>query len=208
MIITYLGKQFFKISQGETVLAFNPISKDSKLKSSARFGADIALVSTNHPDFNGIDQLSYGERMPFVVNGAGDYEVKDIFIHGAGLNTKIGDKKFINTVYSMIVDNINIVFLGALSSGELSKESRELAESPDILFVPLGTKDMIDAKTSANLSASLEPKIVIPMDYDETSLKTFLKEIGEENTEVLDKLTIKKKDIEGNEGKVIVLKPV
>jgi hypothetical protein len=33
MIITYLGKQFFKIGQGDLTVVFNPISKDSKLSS-------------------------------------------------------------------------------------------------------------------------------------------------------------------------------
>jgi len=80
MIITYFGKQFFKIQQGEMVLAFNPVSKSSKTGITAHFGTDIALITTNHPDYNGIEQLSHGEREPFVVSGPGDYEVKEIFI--------------------------------------------------------------------------------------------------------------------------------
>src|SRR5580765_8575622 len=89
MIITYFGKQFFKIQRGDMVMAFNPISKMSKsLKTGqeksqpAHFGADIALVTTNHPDYNGLEQLSHGERVPFAVTGPGDYEVKEIFIKG------------------------------------------------------------------------------------------------------------------------------
>ena len=44
------------------------------------------------------------------------------------------------------------------------------------------------------------------MDYDAASLKLFLKEIGEENAETTDKLVLKRKDLEGKEGEVIVLK--
>ena len=62
MIITYFGKQYFKIGQGEMVLAFNPVSKQSETGISAHFGADIALITTNHPDYNGVEQLSHGER--------------------------------------------------------------------------------------------------------------------------------------------------
>ena len=80
MIITYFGKQFFKIQQGETILSFNPVSKSSKSGINAHFGADIALVTTNQADYNGLEQLSHGERVPFVINGPGDYEVKKIFI--------------------------------------------------------------------------------------------------------------------------------
>jgi len=196
MIITYFGKQFFKIQQGEMVIAFNPVSKSSKTVISAHFGADIALITTNHPDYNGIDQLSHGEREPFVVSGPGDYEVKEIFIKGVLSDALISDKKYINTIYAFSVDDINIVFLGALSDSELSKEPREAINSPDILFIPVGGKGMLDAKGAAKLASSLEPKLIIPMDYDEVTLKAFLKELGEDKSNAVDKLTLKRKDLE------------
>ncbi|OGI76199.1 hypothetical protein A3C67_03215 [Candidatus Nomurabacteria bacterium RIFCSPHIGHO2_02_FULL_42_19] len=205
MIITYFGKQFFKIGQGEMVLAFNPVSKSSKSGVSAHFGADIALVTTNHPDYNGVEQLSRGERTPFTITGPGDYEIKEIFIKGVISEAKIADKKYINTIYSLSVDNINIAFLGALSDPEISKEAREEIDGPDILFVPVGGKGLLDAKASAKLASTLEPKIIIPMDYEDASLKAFLKELGEEKAEVSEKLTLKRKDIEGKEGEVVVL---
>jgi hypothetical protein len=208
MIITYFGKQFFKIGQGEMVLAFNPVSKSSKTGISAHFGADIALVTTNHPDYNGIEQLSHGEREPFVINGPGDYEIKEIFVKGVLSNALIGGKKYINTIYLFDVDGISIAFLGALSDGEFSKETREAISNPDILFVPVGGKGLLDAKMSAKLASSLEPRLIIPMDYDDASLKSFLKEIGEEKAEVVDKLTLKRKDLDNKEGEVIVLKVV
>ena len=206
MIITYFGKQFFKIQRGDMVLAFNPVSKSSKTGVSAHFGADIALVSVNYPDYNGLEQLSHGERTPFSITGPGDYEVKEIFIKGVLSNAMVGGKKYINTIYIFSVDNINIVFLGALSDVEISKEAREAINSPDILFVPIGGGGLLDARSAAKLASSLEPKMVIPMDYDSLSLKAFLKESGEEKAEVVDKLTLKLKDLEGKEGEVVVLK--
>jgi L-ascorbate metabolism protein UlaG (beta-lactamase superfamily) len=220
MIITYNGLQFFKVQQGDMVLAFNPISKQSKSSKSGmggHFGADIALITTNHPDYNGLEQLSHGERVPFAITGPGDYEVKEIFIKGVmseallSYSAKDGaSKKYINTIYSLTVDNINIVFLGALSNPEISKEAREAINSPDILFVPIGGdrsgKGLLDAKLAAKLASSLEPKLIIPMDYDDATLKAFLKESGEEKAEVVDKLTLKLKDLENKEGEVVVLK--
>ncbi len=184
MIISYFGKQFFKIGQGEMVLAFNPVSKSSKTGITAKFGSDIALVTTNHPDYNGVEQLSHGDREPFLVTGPGDYEVKDIFIKGVMSNALLSNKKYINTIYQLSVDNINIVFLGAMSDVEISKEAWEAIDGPDILFVPVGGSNvgLIDAKQAAKLASSLEPKMIIPMDYDPASLKLFLKEqlIGNE----------------------------
>ena len=208
MIITYFGKQFFKIQQGEMVLAFNPVSKSSKLDISAHFGSDIALVTTNHPDYNGVEQLSHGERAPFVISGPGDYEVKEIFVKGVISSGLIAGKKYINSIYLLTIDNIDIVFLGALSDIEIGKDAREAIEEPDILFVPIGGKDSLEVKQVVKLASSLEPKLIIPMDYDASSLKAFLKEIGEEKAEVVDKLTLKRKDLEGKEGEVVVLSAI
>ena len=208
MIISYFGKQFFKIQQGEMVVAFNPVSKASKTGISAKFGSDIAFITTNHPDFNGIEQLSHGEREPFAVTGPGDYEVKDIFVKGVMSNAQIGNKKYINTIYALSVDNINIVFLGALADTEIPKEAWEAIDGPDILFVPVGGNGVLDAKQAAKFASSLEPKMIIPMDYDSNSLKLFLKEIGEEKAEVVDKLTLKRKDLENKESEVVVLKAI
>jgi L-ascorbate metabolism protein UlaG (beta-lactamase superfamily) len=194
------------MQQGEMVLAFNPVSKTSKTGISAHFGSDIAFITTNHPDYNGIEQLSHGEREPFAVTGPGDYEVKDIFIKGVMSNAQIAGKKYINTIYTLSVDGINIVFLGALSDTEISKEAWEAIDGPDILFIPVGDKGLLDAKQSAKFASSLEPKMIIPMDYDSSSLKAFLKEIGEEKAEVVEKLTLKRKDLENKEGEVVVLK--
>ena len=194
------------------VLAFNPVSKSSKTGISAKFGSDIAFITANHPDYNGIEQLSHGEREPFVINGPGDYEVKDIFVKGVMSNfelsnsdAKVGAGKYINTIYQLSVDNMNIVFLGALSDPEISKEAWEAIDGPDILFVPVGGNGLLNAKQSAKLASSLEPKMIIPMDYDNNSLKLFLKEIGEEKAEVMEKLTLKRKDLENKEGEVVVL---
>ena len=208
MIITYFGKQFFKIQQGDLALAFNPVSKSSKTGITAHFGTDIALQTTNHPDYNGIEQLSHGEREPFVISGPGDYEIKEIFIKGALSEALIAGKKYINTIYLFTLDGINIAFLGALSDSELSKESHEALNSPDILFIPVGGDGMLDAKAAAKFASSLEPRLIIPMDYDAGTLKAFLKEIGEEKAEVVDKLTLKRKDLDNKEGEVVVLQAI
>ena len=206
MVITYFGKQFFKVQKGDLVLAFNPVGKASKSGVSAHFGADIALVTTNHPDYNGIEQLSFGERTPFAITGPGDYEIKEIFIKGVLSGASVGGKDYINTIYAFTLDGISIVFLGALSDSEIGKDAREAIGSPDILFVPVAGHGMLDAKGAAKLASSLEPKLIIPMDYDNATLKAFLKESGEEKAAVVDKLTLKQKDLDNKEGEVVVLK--
>ncbi len=204
MVITYNGTEFFKVQFGNTTIAFNPISKDSKLKAS-RFGADIALISFNHPDMNGAETLSFGDREPFVISGPGEYETKDIFIKGFESHTSYGGKGGINTIYLLSLDGMNLCFLGALDTPELKKETIEAIGEIDILFVPIGAEGVLKPADAYRLAVSLEPKVIIPMHYDDKMLKLFLKE-GGESSETVDKLTVKKKDLEGKEGDIIVLK--
>ena len=212
MVISYLGKQTFKITQGDLTIAINPPSKDSAF-SVSRFGSDIVLSTTNHPDYNGVDQMSYGEREPFIINSPGEYEVKGMFFHGAPmdivLTTGKEDKKYISTIYQFDVDGMSVVFLGPIGNAIIPVKTREIIGSPDILFIPIGGGNMIDSKIATKLAVSLDAKIIIPMDYgndgEKNSLENFSKEFGKDSIEKLEKLTIKRKDLDTKNGHVVVL---
>lgn len=211
MIITYQGVEFFKVQFGDTTLAFNPVSKDSKFKPT-RFFADIALVSLNHEDMNGTENLSYNGKDPFVISGPGEYEVKDVFIKGFASKSLYGGKEKINTIYSVTLENMNICFLGALSDINLSSEVKEALGDVDILFVPIGDDGVLDAVKAEKLSVEIEPKIIIPMHFGDVgikdALKKYLKEAGEDNLKPVDKLTLKRKDLEGKMGDVVLISSV
>jgi hypothetical protein len=207
MIINYLGGQFVKIQFGDTILAFNPVSKDSKLKA-GKFGADVVLTSVNHPDFNGVDQVTFGDKKPFVIAGPGEYEVKGVFIKGFGSESGYDGEKRINTIYTVTLEGMNICFLGALNTTELPKEADEAIDAVDILFVPISGEGVLDPAKAYKLAVSIGPKIIIPVNYGDTgdkdALKKFLKEAGE-NPKPEPKLTLKKKDLEGKEADVMIL---
>jgi L-ascorbate metabolism protein UlaG (beta-lactamase superfamily) len=216
MIITYLGAEFFKVQFGDITLAFNPISKDSKIKPT-RFGADIVLTSAYHPDFNGVDQVTHGDKKPFVIAGPGEYEVGGVFIKGLASESAYGMKSgstspLVNTIYTVSLENMNICFLGALNTPELKNETVEALDEIDILFVPIGGEGVLEPAKAYKLAVSLEPKLIIPMHYStpgadvgmSNALKIFLKEAGE-NPAPMPKLTLKRKDLDGKEGDVVVL---
>ncbi|MEK7187117.1 MAG: MBL fold metallo-hydrolase, partial [Patescibacteria group bacterium] len=153
MIVSYLGLESFKISHGDLVLAINPISKDSKHKTS-KFGADITLITTNHPDMNGAEQTSRGEKESFVISGPGEYEVKDVFIKGF-LSESAYDGKKLNTIYLASFEGMNLCFLGALSNPELSSEVLEALENIDILFTPANGEGVLSSSVAYKLAVSL-----------------------------------------------------
>lgn len=207
MVITYHGGECFKVSFGDTTLAFNPISKDSKLKGT-KFGSTIVLVSLNHPDMNGVDAASFGDKQPFVVSGPGEYEIQGVTVKGFASKSQYGGDH-LNTVYFATLEGMNLCFLGALGIPDLPQEAKQELDDIDVLFVPIGGGGVLDYAEGYKLAVKLEPKLVIPMHYGEIGTKdaltSFLKEAGAEGTKPEEKLTIKKKDLEGKEVEVVVL---
>ena len=177
MVITYQGGSSFKISQGELSLVVNPKSKTS---------ADITLFNVGKEDTS--------EKSGFVITGPGEYEIKDVSVKGFHSQSTSGK---INTIYSVGFEGVNLCFLGDLDTDELPSDTLENLEDVDILFAPVSRQ---------KLAVSLEPALIIPTSYTGETLKKFFKESGEDDIKSEDKLVIKKKDLEGKEGEIVVLK--
>lgn len=208
MIITYQGGASVKVQFGDITLAVNPVSKDSKKLKPSRFGSDIALISLNDPDWNGVDQVSFGERQAFAVQGPGEYEIKDVFIKGFKSDSKYGGEDRINTIYTVHLENMNLCFLGAHGSKDIPDDASEALDDVDILFVPIGAEGVMAPADAYKLAVKIEPKLIIPLSFgNAAALKAFLKEAGEESLKAQDKLTLKKKDLEGKDADVVVLEP-
>ncbi|MBU6388686.1 MBL fold metallo-hydrolase [Patescibacteria group bacterium] len=213
MVITHHGGQCFKVTFGDLTLVFDPIAKDATLPA-VRFGADIALVSRDHPDMNGVEEITYGDKKPFAITGPGEYERQGIVIQGFLSKSKYGlakgETEAINTIYSVELEDMTLVHLGALADAELSKEARESIDEIDVLFVPVGGDGVLTSAKAHELAVSLEPKIIIPMHWSgigqPKALEAFLKESGN-GSEKMDKLTLKKKDLIGRDGSILVITP-
>lgn len=213
MVITHHGGQCFKVTLGDLTVVFDPISKGGSLPP-VRFGADIALISRNHPNMNGAEEVSFGNADPFVIKGPGEYERSGVTIQGFLTRSQYGLPKgqldAVNTVYAISLEGMTLVHLGALSDTVLSHEAREAIDEIDILFVPVGGDGVLSPAEAAKLATSLEPRIIIPMHWsgmgEPKSLESFLKE-GDEGGEKVEKLTLKKKDASEKSGAIIVITP-
>jgi hypothetical protein len=201
MIISRYGAAFIKVQQGDTVFAFNPVSRDFDAKAQ-KFGADAALISLNDSQFNGSDNVTFGAKEPFIINGPGEYEIGGNFVRGFG--SKGPDDK-INTIYATNIEGIKLCHLGGLADAQLSAEVIEEIGEIDVLFVPIAGGKFLNPKDAYKLATTLEAKIIVPVLYENgAEIKAFLKEAGEEASPV-DKLTIKKKDVEGKEGEIVII---
>jgi L-ascorbate metabolism protein UlaG (beta-lactamase superfamily) len=205
MVITYHGGECFKLSFGDTTLAFNPISKKSKLDE-VKFGTDAVFITMAHPDFNGAEQMAHGNKEPFVASGPGEYEIGQVTARGFAVKTTYEKVERYNTIYQVHLEDMNIIFLGALGDPEIDPKILGELGDIDILFVPIGGGDVLQVPQASKLAVKLEAKLVIPMHYDDVALKAFLKEEGEDGLKPVDKLTIKRKDVLAMSGDVVVLK--
>ena len=79
---------------------------------------------------------------------------------------------------------------------------------------PVGSGDGLGAKEALKVMSQIEPSVAIPMNYkvpqakmNLAALEEFTKETGLGKIEPLPKLVIKKKDINPEESKIVVLNP-
>ena len=204
MIITYHGKGHIKLVTGDITIAIAPVSKSSKRRQT-KYGSDIALVPLVHEDYNGIDNVTLGSKVPFVIKGAGEFEVKNIFINSFSAKVNRDKADYMATSFVFNFDGMRVAYIGQIKD-LLAPEHKEIIDTVDILFVPVGgDHNNLNPYDANKLATGLEPLIMIPIDYDEKTLPIFLKESGSEKVQALEKLTIKKKDIAEKKSEVVLL---
>ena len=166
---------------------------------------DIATYS--HPDDaplprakgkasrDGLTMLPSSLDDSFVLDGPGEYEVKDVLI--TGVRTERDDTKTKargrNVAFVVELDGIHLIHLGDV--GHLLTEA-ELSDigSVDVACIPIG--GALTATHAAELIAQLDPKIVVPMTVCEDDagcaepLARFLHEMGSTPGAAQPKLTI------------------
>jgi len=217
MNIIWKGQSCFQISanqgKGNNVnVVIDPFDETIGLRA-PKLEADLLLVSHGHHDHNNKKGV-LGNY--FLVEGPGEYEVKDIFVQGIQSfhDTSEGKDRGMNTIYTIEAEDLKICHLGDLGQKELTPEQVEQIGDVDILMIPVGGNFTIEAKEAVKIISQIEPSIVIPMHYFIPKLKIklegvdkFLKTMGIKKLDPVAKLSIKKKDISPEEAKIVVLSP-
>lgn len=132
-----------------------------------------------------------------LIQGAGDYEVSNVKVLGIPLN-KESDKKNIRTAYVVTMDDMNLFFPGDVKA-DLDEDFLEDISEIDLFFV----SGEADIKETLTLIKNIEPKIVIC--GSDKNAKVLSGELGQ-SAEPMDKVSFKRKDIEGEGTKLIWLK--
>lgn len=209
MQIQWLGQSAFKIQGKDVTVAIDPHDKTG-LKM-PKFQADLLLITHDHDDHNNVKAI---RGNPFIIDGAGEYEVKNVFVYGLRSfhDKKEGAERGKCTAYVIEMEGIKIGHLADFGQEKLTERQLEYLEGVDILMIPVGGTYTINGPEAVKIISQIQPRIVIPMHYKLPGLKIkldgadkFLKEYGVDNPEKLDKLKILKKDLPQEETKVIIL---
>jgi L-ascorbate metabolism protein UlaG (beta-lactamase superfamily) len=217
MNIIWKGQSCFQIVSQKSktnfvTIVIDPFSEEIGLKTS--FGqADVVLITHNHSDHNNAKAVS---GTPFVIDGPGEYEVKEVYIQGIPSfhDSAEGKEHGLNTIYVIETEDLKICHLGDIGQKELTEDQLDKIGDVDVLMVPVGGNFTVDSKEAVKIISQIEPRITIPMHYELPKLKmklegvdNFLKILGIKSIVPENKLSIKKKDISLEEAKIVVLKP-
>jgi L-ascorbate metabolism protein UlaG (beta-lactamase superfamily) len=182
--ITWLGHSCFRLRDRAATVVADPYGKDIGLIL-PRVRADIVTVSHDADDHNYIKGVKGDFR---VLSGPGEYEVSSVFVTGLELR---GSKKkdapvgLRNTVFLFEFDDLTVCHLGDLNIVPTQAQVEEALGAVDVLLIPVGGEETLNASQASEVVSLLEPHIVIPMHYHvpEVTLTLdpvgkFLKEMG------------------------------
>lgn len=193
MELAYKGGNCVVISNKKDLFITDPKLSDVGLKDVS--GQAAALILTQ--SIFGVPTT--GETL--VVDGPGEYEVKNCSIRGipARRHSDLREDSKTATMYRLDLDGTSVVILGHIDP-KLSEEQLEALGVVDILIIPVGGNGYtLDSKSAVQLVRKIEPKVVIPTHYAEEGLtyevpqqplEEFIKELGV-TAEELPKLKVK-----------------
>jgi L-ascorbate metabolism protein UlaG (beta-lactamase superfamily) len=192
--VTWLGHGCFRLRGRNAILVTDPYppSLGPKLP---RLDADIVTISHEHPNHSNRRAV---KDDAFIIDGPGEYEVQGVTVLGLPSfhDASGGAEHGPNTIYVIEIDDVTVCHLGDLGHS-LVDADLEAIGTLDILMVPVGGKNCLNAVQAAEVVRQLEPRLIVPMHYALPAIKTeleplerFLKEMGVASAEPQARLSI------------------
>lgn len=107
------------------------------------------------------------------IEGPGEYEISDFSIKGVPATRHIdttADAQ-IATIYRIEVGEARIALIGNIAD-KLNEDQLEELGVVDILLIPVGGNGYtLDATSAATITRQVDPKVVIPLHYNDPALK-------------------------------------
>ena len=200
MEITWFGHSCFRLRDRSVAVVTDPYGKDIGLIL-PRVRADLVTVSHDADDHNYTKGVKSGFK---TLTGPGEYEVAQVFVTGLELRgerkkSKEPIEKPRNTVFLFEFEDLTVCHLGDLDHVPTQAQVEESLGEVNVLLVPVGGGESLNAAQASEVVSLLEPHIVIPMHYKvkglDSSVKLdpvtkFLKEMGLDNAPTQETLKV------------------
>jgi len=214
MDIKYLGHSAFYIRSKTVKMVTDPYDSAYTGLKFPRTEADIVTISHDHKDHNCMTDIK-GD--PLVLTWPGEFEKKQVRITGYQTfhDKKNGEERGSNVIYKFEADNYTLLHCGDLGH-VIPDEIVDQIGSIDVMMIPVGGLYTIDPVEAVKILKEIEPAIVIPMHYGRSDLNSevfaglqplgaFLKEVDATGVEPIEKLTLKREDLDSENMRVVVL---
>lgn len=179
MELTWYGLSCFRLSdRGQATVITDPYYSKVGLPS-LKLKADVVTVShegTGHNNLAAVSGYSHA------LTGPGEYEIGGVFINGLSTAQRPEDRP--NVVYVFDYGGLTVAHLGDMAQVPTQTQIESL-ELINVMLVPVGGGNSLNASQAAELVSMLEPNVVVPMHYATPGLKLpldgverFLNEMG------------------------------
>jgi L-ascorbate metabolism protein UlaG (beta-lactamase superfamily) len=207
MEITWHGLSCFRLKERNLAAIVTDPYNGSLGLPALKLRGDVVTISHDASGHNHADAVS---GYQFALTGPGEYEIAGVFI--TGIATQHGAKTTQNVLFVFDFDGLTVAHLGDMSKVP-SQTQIEALELVNVLLVPVGGGNSLNAAQAAEIVSMLEPNIVVPMHYRIPGLRLeldgverFLNEMGvtdpaEESTLRLSGSTF------GDQTEVVILTP-
>ncbi|MFN7472839.1 MAG: MBL fold metallo-hydrolase [Roseiflexaceae bacterium] len=216
--IQFLGHACFRIRGRDGVVLMDPVDRTSGYDI-GKPTASIVTVSHPHDDHNNTSVVKPLKESLNIFTGPGEYEVGGILVTGVRTyhDKKKGAEFGNNTVFVAHIDDVAFAHLGDLAHELTAAQVEEIGDI-DVLFLPVGGNESLNANDASAIIAQLEPRIVIPMHYAGEqavmdnpldSIDRFLQAHSIKEPVFEDKLTVTAANLPpaGGSAKIVLLKP-
>lgn len=205
MEITWYGHSCFRVTERSMpTVVVDPYDHASVGFKPLKIKGDIVAVTHDAPGHNFVNGVKGAE---WELRGPGEYEIGGVFITAVPMR---GENKSRNLVFVLDYDGVSVAHLGDMSKPP-SQTQLEAIGNVDVLLVPVGGGNALNASKAAEVVSMIEPGIVIPMHYKVegstlklNALKPFLQDMGVSEEKVEPSLKISK-GASPQETKVVVL---
>jgi L-ascorbate metabolism protein UlaG (beta-lactamase superfamily) len=207
MEITWYGLSCFRLTdRGQTTIITDPYNGNLGLPP-LKIKGDVVTISHNaagHNDESAVTNLQH------TLTGPGEYEIGGVFVTGIATNRDENTPE--NILYLFNYGGVTIAHLGDMAKVPTQTQIEAL-EEVNVLLVPVGGGNSLNAAQAAELVSMLEPNIVIPMHYNIPSLKLelddverFLKEMGVTQPDAESSLKVTASNVP-EETQIVLLEP-